>query len=218
MQRVFLIRHGESAWNSERRIQGNLDPELGPKGIRQAELLASTLQGRPVAAILSSPLRRALQTAEVLHRALGVPLGTDPDLREMGLGAWEGRTIAEIQAASGDAYARWLEDPVAHPAPGGEDLQAFQRRVVAAVERGRRAVGVHHLVVVTHGGVVKAYLSAVLGLDIRNLFRIQVNNASVSEVRFDEHFARVTRLNDACHLVGLASQDVLTDAGEEPAF
>src|SRR3972149_3999935 len=103
MSRFILVRHGESVWNSQRRIQGSLDPELSPRGRRQTDLLVSHL--RPhltpgVAAIVTSPLRRAAQTADQIAVAYRIPVVHEPDLREMSLGEWEGKTVAEIQAAS----------------------------------------------------------------------------------------------------------------------
>ena len=125
MALITLIRHGESVWNGERRIQGNQDPALSDRGRRQADLLAAGLTDRlpkSVAAVYTSPLRRAAETAERVAGAFDLPIVLEPDFREMRLGRWEGMTVAEIQAAFPGTYERWLADPLAHPAPGGEDL------------------------------------------------------------------------------------------------
>ncbi len=103
MPRFILVRHGESIWNSERRIQGSLDPDLSPRGRRQTDLLVSHLRAdirQPVAAVYTSPLRRAAQTAGQIAEALRLPVIPDPDLRELFLGNWEGKTVAEIQASA----------------------------------------------------------------------------------------------------------------------
>jgi alpha-ribazole phosphatase len=227
MSRFVLIRHGESVWNSERRIQGSLDPELSRRGRRQTELLVShleTLMPHPVAAIYASPLRRAAQTAGQIAGTLHLPVIHDPDLREMFLGTWEGKTDAEIRAAFPGRYERWLEDPLAFPAPGGEELRAFERRVVGAIQRMQRDHPGADLMVVSHGGVIKALLCFALGLPVRHLFRLKQDNTAVNRIQLDGQTRRVLLLNDTCHLRdggrGASSQGPLTDDGgiADPAF
>ena len=203
MPKFVLVRHGESVWNSEGRMQGNLDPELSPRGKRQAGLLVSHLRTRlprSVGAIYASPLQRAAQTAEEIGRAFHLPVIHDHDLREMHLGAWEGKTVAEIQASAPEHYEQWLEDPLTHPAPGGEDLRAFERRVVGALQRMQQAHPGTNLIVVSHGGVIRAILCFALGLDIRYLFRLKQNNTAVSQIKLEGRVRQVLLLNDTCHL------------------
>jgi alpha-ribazole phosphatase len=227
MPKIVLVRHGESVWNTERRIQGNRDVDLSLRGRRQTDLLVSHLRvhmPKAVAAIYTSPLRRASQTAERIAAAWRLPLFADPDLREMSLGAWEGMTVSEIQSAYPNRYERWLEDPLAFPAVGGEDLRAFEERVTGALERMRQAHPGADLIVVSHGGVIKALLCHAMGLDIRHLFRIKQDNTAVSLIQLDGQGRRVLLVNDTCHLdaggESLAARDVLTDADEvaDPAF
>lgn len=220
MALITLIRHGESVWNGERRIQGNQDPPLSSRGRRQAALLAARLgvhlPHRP-AALYASPLRRAAETAEIVAAAVSLSVMAEPGLREMALGSWEGRTVPEIRADSPGAYEAWLRDPQACPAPGGERLDAFAARVTAAFERLR---GVHpgaDLILVSHGGPIKALLCHILGLDVRLLFRIKQDNTALSAIQVDGETRRVVLLNDTCHLrdagADLVPRDVLTDAG-----
>ena len=227
MPKVILVRHGESVWNSQRRIQGSLDPELSPCGRRQTDLLVSHLRPHltpAVAAIYSSPLRRAAQTADQIAVAYQIPVVHEPDLREMSLGKWEGKTVAEIQATYPGCYEQWLEDPLAFPAPGGEDLRSFERRVVGVLERMQNTQPKADLIVVSHGGVIKALLCFALGLDVRYLFRLKQDNTAINQIELDGRVRRVLLLNDTCHLgqggEGLVARDVLTDGAEsvEPAF
>ncbi|RPI11404.1 MAG: histidine phosphatase family protein [Zetaproteobacteria bacterium] len=221
MARYLLIRHGESIWNGERRIQGHRDPDLSPRGRRQADLVAAhiraTLPGA-AAAVYTSPLRRAAETAERIGRAVGLPVVPEPDLREMSLGRWEGMTVPEIQAAFPGSYERWLADPLAHPAAGGENLEAFARRVTGAFDRMRAAHPGRDLLLVSHGGAIKALVCHVLELPIRSLFRIKQDNTAINIVDVDETARRVALLNDTCHLADagadLLPKDVLTDAGD----
>jgi broad specificity phosphatase PhoE len=227
LPKFVLVRHGESVWNSERRIQGSLDPELSPRGRRQTDLLVSHLRAHltpTVAAIYSSPLRRAAQTADQVAATYGIPVVHEPDLREMSLGTWEGKTVAEIQATYPGCYERWLEDPLAFPAPGGEDLRSFEHRVVGSLERMQHTHPKADLIVVSHGGVIKALLCFALGLDVRYLFRLKQDNTAINQIELDGRIRRVLLLNDTCHLSqggkALVARDVLTDSGEivEPAF
>jgi broad specificity phosphatase PhoE len=141
----------------------------------------------------------------------------------MCLGAWEGMTVPEIQAAFPGAYERWLDDPLACPAPGGETLAGFAARTVGAFGRMRQAYPAADLVLVSHGGVVKSLLCHVLGLDVRHLFRIKQDNTAINVVEVGPSVRRVVLLNDTCHLragdEGLTARDVLTDelASAEPA-
>jgi len=225
MALITLIRHGESVWNEERRIQGNQDPPLSERGRRQAALLLERLPAwvpRRAAAVYGSPLRRAAETAERLAELLSAPLTLDPDLREVRLGRWEGLTVAEIQVAFPGQYERWREDPVACPAPGAEPLEAFAARTAAALERMRRAHPAGPLLLVAHGGTVRALLCHTLGLSIRHLFRFQQDNTAVSQIEVAERGGRLLHMNDTAHLLAggaaVAARDVITDGPplEEP--
>ena len=201
MSRVIFVRHGESVWNEARRFQGNSDPELSARGRAQAARVAQRLLAAgPVAAIYTSPLRRAAATAQAIGEALGLPARTEWDLREVGLGEWEGMTPAEIDLRWESAYARWVRDPPAHIPPGGEGMEAFGARVVAAVDRIRAAHAGADVVVVSHGGAIGAYLCRVLGMGLSHLFRFKLENASLSEVVEDHIGLRLALLNDTSHL------------------
>lgn len=198
---MILIRHGESTWNQERRIQGNMDPGLSDHGRTQATMLASRLQGRPFAGLYTSPLRRALETAAVLGESVGVPPQPLDGLQEIRLGAWEGKTASEIRTMCGDGYDRWLDGPLdAAGPPGGEGVRAFQQRAVDTLEGLRKAYPDGDLLVVTHGGVIRVYLCHILGLDLNRMFRIKTDNTAVTEILFSGERANLALLNDTCHL------------------
>ncbi len=200
---MILIRHGESTWNQERRVQGNMDPGLSDCGRTQAALLASRLQGQSFAALYTSPLRRALETATVLGESLGLQPQPVDGLQEIRLGAWEGKTAEEIRTSYGDAYDCWLDSPLdAAGPPGGEAIRSFQQRAVAAIEHLRKVHRDGNLLVATHGGVIKVYLCHVLGLDLNRMFRIKADNTAVTEILFNGETANLTLLNDTRHLNG----------------
>jgi broad specificity phosphatase PhoE len=221
MALITLIRHGESVWNGEQRIQGNQDPPLSERGRLQAELLVRHLPAyvpRRAAAVYSSPLCRARETAELLAAALGLPLRIDLDLREIRLGDWEGRTVDEIRAAFPGRYERWREDPAAHPAPGSERLEAFAGRTAGALARLAAAHPGAPLILVAHGGTIRSLLCQTLGMDIRFLFRLQQDNTAVSQIKIKGDVRRVLHLNDTGHLTAagdaVAPRDVITDPPE----
>ena len=188
-------------WNEARRFQGNSDPELSARGRAQVARLAQRLAaGAPAAALYTSPLRRAAATADVIGEALGLPVRPERDLREVGLGEWEGLTPSEIDARWDDAYSRWVRDPAAHVPPGGEAMEAFAARVASAVDRLRAAHAGADIVIVSHGGAIGAYLCWALGLGISSLFRFKLENASLTEIVEDLVGLRLALLNDTSHL------------------
>jgi len=151
---LLLVRHGETAWNAEHRIQGHLDIPLSPSGIQQAARLAKRLAETPIEAIYSSELARAWLTAEPLAARLGVPIVAETRLRERCFGIFEGLTLDEIAARHPDGFRRWREREPSWAIDGGESGQQLIDRVLAAlhdiVTRHRGGT----VVAVTHGGVL----------------------------------------------------------------
>lgn len=151
--RIVLVRHGESEWNSTRRFQGHADPPLTEAGHAQARALAARLEADGVAAVYSSDLRRAAETAAAIGERLGLPVVTDPDLREIDVGSWAGLTRAEVEQRFPEGFARWQRGEVGHDGETHEELTA---RVVAAVERLAASHPDETVVVVSHGGSIRA--------------------------------------------------------------
>lgn len=132
--RLVLIRHGETDWNVEGRYQGQADPPLNARGLAQARLLAEELRKAGLDVLYSSPLQRAVQTAQTLADALGLPLYLEPRLVEIHQGDWQGRQRSEIAARYPELFRRWQTKPWAVTPPGGESLAQVQARVYAAVD------------------------------------------------------------------------------------
>lgn len=159
--RLLVIRHGESTWNARRRWQGWADPPLSELGEAQADAAAAALAalGVRVDAIATSDLRRARRTAERIAMGMGhEPAGlvVDAGLRERHIGAWSGRTTAEIEARWPGMIGAWRRGEVASP-PGGEDEPTFRARILAACRRAAAlADGAGCVLVVSHGGVIRA--------------------------------------------------------------
>ncbi len=154
MTTLYLVRHGQTDWNVLGRYQGHTDLPLNAVGQAQAQALARQLTGNPLAAIYSSDLRRARETAEVLAEALGLAVQPDPRLREMNLGAWEGQTVAEIVQRYPEAWAARTRDPLHARAPGGESVVEVAGRVTAAAESIAAVHPASQVLVVAHGVVL----------------------------------------------------------------
>ena len=168
--RCLLVRHGQSTWNHERRIQGQLDPPLSDDGRRQAIRLGRRLGPRRLAGFYTSDLKRAFETAQLVGHAVGAEATPMPELREIFLGEWEGLRTDEIAARYPQAWARWREEPDWDLVPGGESAALFEARVAAALEAifDRHQSG--EVLVVTHGGVIQIVLGRVVGRASRGLF------------------------------------------------
>lgn len=161
---VVFWRHGRTAWNAERRFQGQSDIPLDETGVAQAERAALSLARLKPDRIISSDLSRARQTAEALAGIVGVPVVSDADLRETFAGEWEGLTRSELEARFGTQLAHWGAGSDVRPG-GGETRVEVAARVMAAVDRGLQDVGPGQtLIVATHGGSARAGIGAMLGL------------------------------------------------------
>lgn len=153
--RIIAIRHGETDWNVDTRIQGHLDIALNEKGRWQARQLASALADEPVQAIYSSDLRRAFATAQAVADATGAPLRAEPGLRERGFGAFEGRTFRQVEQESPEHARRWRQrDPDYIPGGNGESLTMLHQRITHTVDRLAAHHGGELIVLVAHGGVM----------------------------------------------------------------
>ncbi len=198
--RLLLVRHGQSTWNREHRIQGQLDPPLSEDGRRQAELLGHRLSVSRLSGFYSSDLKRALETSEAIGAVTGLVAVAMPGLREIYLGEWEGLRTEELAQQYPDAWARWIQEPDWDLVPGGEGTALFEARVAAALDAilERHAHG--DVVVVTHGGVIQVALHRVAARPSRGLFPFKIQNASLSVIETRDGRMIIGGVNDTCHL------------------
>lgn len=202
---LYIVRHGETTWNQEHRFQGHMDVPLSDRGRAQVERLAGRLRevGRREGfqAVWSSDLIRASETARALAGAVEARLITHAGLREMDFGAWEGLTFPEIKKAFPDVAEAYHRDPVGTRMPGGEaftDVMDRGRQVLAEIMGGRA----RRVIVVAHGGIIKAMLCELLGLDPGLRGRLIIRNTAVSIVRCRSGGGDLLLFNDTCHLEG----------------
>jgi broad specificity phosphatase PhoE len=195
MLELWLVRHGETPWNSEGRALGQSDPPLSEHGVRQAELLGRRLAGVHFDEVYASDLARARYTARLTLPAAEIRL--EPRLREVHLGAWEGKRWEALEGEDRAALARWRQDPLRERAPGGESYEELLARVSAWLAElpssGRVAA-------FTHGGAIRGALYTFTGPPERAAWRFQVDTGSVTRLLLSPRGAVVQAVNDTVHL------------------
>jgi len=208
--RIVAVRHGETVWNAEMRMQGQLDTRLSARGQRQARRTAAALVDEGIEAIVSSDLVRASATAAAIADVVGLPVTTDVGLRERSFGVFQGWTYAEIDARWPEAAARWRRhDPTFAPEEG-ESLIAFDARAVAALTRIAAAAPGRTIAIVTHGGVLDCLYRAATGLALDAPRSWQLGNAAINRVLFTGERFTLVGWSDTAHLEG----GTLDDASE----
>lgn len=201
MQRLLLIRHGESEWNREGIIQGFRDCDLSDLGREQADKLRARLDKEVFDIAYSSTATRAMQTAEaaVGHR---MAIEAVPDLREINLGRWEGERAAELKRRLPRETHMWFHEPSKVRIEGAETLLAFRRRVTRAMDSIRAGHPDGGVLIFAHGGVICTYLTRLLGLKLDDMWRFKIRNGSITKVIFPMNKPRIEVLNDISHLDG----------------
>ena len=177
---IFLIRHGQSDGNREGRFRGRHDFPLDETGLRQAEEAAAALKNAPIQAVYSSPLVRAVSTAEPIARALGLGVELVPGLTNISLGSWEGVKKDEIARRFPELWHLWLTDPESLAEPGMETLQQAGRRAKKALDELVRRHAGGEFAVVSHRSVIKPMLAECLGIGRPSFWRLAVDAASIS--------------------------------------
>ena len=202
--KLILVRHGETSWNEDRRVQGgDSDIELNDTGLEQAKKLAAFLEHESIAAILSSPLQRAIATAEVIASHHQLPVEVDQGLKELKVGELEGMSVSNLRTTFSQFLMQWWQDGGTTKLPNGESLVELQQRAWKAVERllERHKTSPEHnegtiVVVVSHYFVTLAIILKALDLplDYFPRFRLDPGGVSILEVR--DHGVRLVTFND----------------------
>ncbi len=205
MIRLYVVRHGQTAWNAEGRYQGSTDVALNDVGRAQVRALAPRLAPVLFSAVYSSALSRARETALLLDsRGPAAEIRTLPGLNEMSYGAWETHTREEITHLFPDNWRRYKADPVAERPLGGESRPEFHTRVLGAVSDVTRG---HHegdaVLLAVHGGTLRALATHVLGMDLHGYRRLRFDNASLSVFELRRDLSGVVALlNETVQLAG----------------
>lgn len=202
--RLFVIRHGETAWSRERRFAGSRDVPLVEEGLRQCEAVARALAGSVVGAVYASPLARARASAEVIARPHRLAVQIEPAFREMAFGDWEGLTREEVASRFPETYAQWRSAPHVLRVAGAETLAQVAARVRSGVQELLAAHEGQTVALVSHAIVTRLIVLDALGLGHDRLWTVDATPAGITEIEYEPGWATVHRMNTLAHLDAVA--------------
>jgi broad specificity phosphatase PhoE len=197
---TLLLRHGQTPLSVQKRYAGVSDVPLTEIGVDQAAAAAKRLASAGIGAIVSSPLQRAVRTAEEVAAVTGVPVVTDEGLRETDFGAWEGLTFAEVRERWPAEMTSWLADPAVAP-PGGESFVEVNTRVTEALHRVLTSQARQNVLIVSHVTPIKTLVAAALFAPPAALYRMHLDVAALCEIDwYADGIAVLRSFNDTAHL------------------
>ena len=203
MGKLLIVRHGETDWNSDGRIQGHTDVRLSERGAQQAALLGERLASTPIHAAYCSDLSRAAETAELVLADRDVPLQRTPRLREYHKGSFEGLTLAEIKAQYPGLYPTYMEKDLDFAPAGGENTRGVSARMALITNEIKDRHLDETVLVVGHGGSLRAAMISLLGMPLDGNWRFVFNNCSLTVIDTYSDNAVLRTFNDNSHLNGL---------------
>jgi broad specificity phosphatase PhoE len=188
---LYLVRHGETSATQKGRICGHSNVSLNDEGFAQANVLGSWFSDMEISSIFSSPLPRAVQTADAIAKAMKMPTYfKHSGLIEKKEGTWEGKTYWQLRDEDPDSWERWSNDPIDFAPPEGESVRSFVARIDRALkdiinnyETGNR------IVIATHAGVIRGIILNCLNIPVENFFRIDVPTGSITKIDYSDNFA-----------------------------
>lgn len=199
MAKWLIVRHGETEWNRDSRIQGQADTPLSDEGRAQVAALGAALKGAQIDRAFSSDLSRARETAELVLGERNVPVETTGDLRELNFGRWEGRLGAELAVQEPEPFFAWHTGSPDFAAPEGESVQDLARRVERFVAERQECMLQGTSLIVAHGGSVRCLLCVMLGIPLAAVGRFNVARASLSILEVEPGGAVLILYNDVSH-------------------
>lgn len=200
-KKLVMIRHGVLDVKYNGRFIGKTDVSLSASGRKQAAAIAGPIGNLRAVHFLVSPLRRALETAQIALAAVEQSFDVDSDLREIDFGSWEEKTFSQISMAESADIQRWNNFADDFAFPSGESLQSFIQRVRELAQR-IAADPAETVVAITHGGIIRFLICYYLGLEFRHYLLFDVQPASFSVITLYDGKGILNRLNDLCHLEG----------------
>ena len=203
MTRLVVIRHGRTEWNRVERFRGRADLELDEVGIKQAEAAAIWIAEWQISAVYSSPLQRALTTAEILARPLGLEVRLLPGIIDINYGKWQGLSPEEAATNYGGLYAKWLDSPHEVKFPGGESLADVRERAASAVDGLITQYPKETIVLVSHKVVCQILILSLLGLDNSHFWEITQDVCAINLFEVRGGVPSTLFINDTCHLKAL---------------
>lgn len=186
--KIFFLRHGNTTWTEKGIYYGAGDIEMNEEGRNQIQLAASGLAQKKIDLIISSPLQRCMESAAIVNKKIAREIIQVPELQEMNFGIFEGLTYEEITARFPEEYGKWVKEWIDYPIPSGESLQQTHDRAVKALEEIKQSHCGKTLLVVSHGGVIRAALAHYLTGSLENYWKFSVSPASITEIHFTDNF------------------------------
>ena len=203
MTELIIVRHGETEWNVAEVFRGQIDIDLSETGVKQAELLGGYLSTPTIEAIYSSPLKRALKTAEIIARPHKLKVNVEPDLIDLNFGRWQGLSHQEVKEQYAELYAKWIAHPEQVRMPDGETLDDVRKRVTRishkVTEKHRGTI-----ILVGHRVVNKVLICALLGLDNSHFWKIRQDTCGISIFSYQNGQFILTKHNDTSFLKSIA--------------
>ncbi|MDB5077098.1 MAG: alpha-ribazole phosphatase [Chloroflexi bacterium] len=202
MIRLFLVRHGITEWNHNGVYQGQLDVPLSPKGKLQITALRERLREEQFTVCYTSALSRAKESARIILEQHFCPTHETPDLNEMSYGRWEGLNRTQIMEQFPDSWAHFIADPTRNAAPGGETRRDLQRRVERVLDDINREYQEQDatILLVAHGGSLRAIVASFLNLGPSDVWKLRLDNASLTVIEVYEDGGVLSLFNDTAHL------------------
>lgn len=201
MNTYYLVRHGQTEWNTQGRTQGHGNSPLTELGVKQAENLAKAIKKYPIDLIYCSDLGRAVQTAQIVGKELGIDVEPTDKLREMGFGIWEGMKLTDIETDYKDMFTMWRNQPDQLKVPGGEMLKDIKNRQDELLDELNSMYQNKHILLVSHSVTVRVMLLSMLGSDIANIYRIKQDNTAINIVEYKDYGPVIKKINDTSHLL-----------------
>ncbi len=197
--RVILARHGQTEWNKELRFQGKTNIQLTNEGMRQAHALSERLSSWPPDVIYSSPLDRALYTAEAIAERHNMKPIIMDELQEINFASWEGQSIPGLERDQHEVFSRWRADPFFNPPDGAENWNEISERLSRAVKK-ILAGGHKRIITVSHGGIIRALYAVLTGLNPHKTWNMDVSNCAISGIELRYGRACLAFANDDLHI------------------
>jgi broad specificity phosphatase PhoE len=211
MTSIYLIRHGQTAWNKEEIFRGRTDVPLNEIGLREAELAGGYLKDKEIHVIYSSPLSRAWQTAQKIAQFHNLEVQPLNGIIDMSFGRWEGHSLQEIQKNDGELYRQWREEPHRVRIPDGESLDEVRIRTMAALEEMIRYHPGKTLVLVSHRVITKVLICGILGIDNSHFWQIGQDTTAINLIQHRNGKYILSLMNETCHLKPLTEEKVKID-------
>jgi broad specificity phosphatase PhoE len=205
MTRVYLVRHGTTDWNKEEIFRGRLDCKLNETGQAEARALAEYFKAIPLQAIYSSPLSRAMETAQAVAQAKALQVVPHPGFIDIDFGEWQGLPLKEVREKYSDLYRLWRERPEAINFPGGENLARARARAWEGLQKIVQENPEKTALIIAHRVVTKVLICAVLGLDDTHFWRIKQDTTAVNCFEYTRGLFVTSLINDTCHLKSIHS-------------